>query len=296
MNKWLSRILFGLFALCGMFLVSFLSYQGHWAIALGFAVFLFISLIIFAKKNAYPLRFMYPGLITFFLFLVLPIVFTVLIGFTNLGTGHLLSKGTVKDIIASETVEAQEGKAKNLAYLVIEEGSRYDIYAHDDQTNKNYKSSFTLGNKLIKLEEFSGTMPEEGMAKGKLFQLFKKFKEIPLILPEGEKLSFGRIDSLVNVQDRFQILNDGRFEDMRTKVTYKADDSIGFYVSEQDPSDKLSPGYYVTVGLQNFTRLFSDSSIRESFTQIFFALGFGLSFLKFFYGDDSCFAGEQKSS
>lgn len=269
MNKWLSRILFGLFALCGMFLVSFLSYQGHWAIALGFAVFLFISLIIFAKKNAYPLRFMYPGLITFFLFLVLPIVFTVLIGFTNLGTGHLLSKGTVKDIIASETVEAQEGKAKNLAYLVIEEGSRYDIYAHDDQTNKNYKSSFTLGNKLIKLEEFSGTMPEEGMAKGKLFQLFKKFKEIPLILPEGEKLSFGRIDSLVNVQDRFQILNDGRFEDMRTKVTYKADDSIGFYVSEQDPSDKLSPGYYVTVGLQNFTRLFSDSSIRESFTQIF---------------------------
>ena len=178
MNKWLSRILFGLFALCGMFLVSFLSYQGHWAIALGFAVFLFISLIIFAKKNAYPLRFMYPGLITFFLFLVLPIVFTVLIGFTNLGTGHLLSKGTVKDIIASETVEAQEGKAKNLAYLVIEEGSRYDIYAHDDQTNKNYKSSFTLGNKLIKLEEFSGTMPEEGMAKGKLFQKFLRILSI----------------------------------------------------------------------------------------------------------------------
>lgn len=269
MMKWLGRIIFIILGLAGMFALSFLTYQGHWMIALVLAVFLFVSIFIFAKKNAYPLRFMYPGLITFFLFLVLPIIFTVLIGFTNLGTGHLLNKAEVRDIIANESYVPQEGEAKNIPFVLFEKADGLELIAQTEDGQKKYTAKFQLNAKGIKLLPFEGQMPTEGMSKGQLFQLFRKIKEIPLFLPTGEKLSFQRMDALVNVSPRFQALEGDRFQDLHTKVIYASDSKTGFYVNEQDSTDKLSPGYYVGVGVNNFTRLFKDSSVRESFTRIF---------------------------
>lgn len=269
MKRLFAYILLMILGLFGMFAFSFLFYRGNWLVAFVLAAFLLASIIIFAKKNAYPLRFMYPGLITFFLFLVLPIVFTVLIGFTNLGTGHLLNKDDVKKIIASETYVPQEGEAKNLVFILTLKQDELEIIAQDDDTKNKYFARFKSDAKEIKLSRYLGQMPSESLRKGELFQLFKKIKDIPLVLPSREKFSFQRIDALVNVTPRFKMISNDRFYDIHTHAIYAPDSQKGFYINEKDSNDKLSPGYYVGVGVNNFIRLFSDGSIRQSFSKIF---------------------------
>ncbi|MGQ9778585.1 MAG: maltose ABC transporter permease MalF [Bacillota bacterium] len=47
---------------------------------------------VYLCKRAYPLRFILPGTIFLVLMVIFPILYTIYISFTNLGTGHLLSK------------------------------------------------------------------------------------------------------------------------------------------------------------------------------------------------------------
>ncbi|MEZ4518766.1 MAG: hypothetical protein R3C44_18770 [Chloroflexota bacterium] len=73
--------------------------DGYWQLA---GICLFITLlvtIIWLRPEAYPLRWMSPGLSIMILISVYPILYTVYISFTNYGTGHLLPKVQTVDVL-----------------------------------------------------------------------------------------------------------------------------------------------------------------------------------------------------
>src|SRR3989339_2280325 len=88
--------------LLGLFIVYKLLSQGYLLLGLVATCLWALTTVIFLIKGAFPYRFMYPGLLTFFLFMVIPILFTIYISFTNLGTGHLLNLARVQEILLSE--------------------------------------------------------------------------------------------------------------------------------------------------------------------------------------------------
>ncbi len=269
MNKWTFWLLVGAFLLVGIFLSSYMLFVGYPLFSVALLAFVGISCFIFIKKNAYPLRFMYPGLVTFFLFLVLPIIFTVIIGFTNLSTGHLLSKKVATKLLLEETYVPTDGTEKYLSFDLLKLGdSEYKIIATDDSSSKAYTGIFNVDSqKEVQLVPLDSLPTEEGISKGRVFRLLKKLKKLKVTLNDETKLVFHRVDKLVNVKKRFSMDREGRLLDKQSGEVFTADNKVGAYKS----GDKvLSPGYYVTVGFGNFAKLFTDPSVKESFFKIFF--------------------------
>lgn len=249
---------------------SFATFSGHPIMAISFLLLAGITAFIFMRKNTYPLRFMYPGLITFFFFLLLPIVFTVIIGFTNLSTGHLLTKDKAQSILLQEVYVPQDGDALYLQYSVSplpQDSTKFTLWITDESNPRIYSGVFGIGDKeQILVAETKDQSPSELLGKGELFKLFQKLKERKIILPSGELLSFFRPGQLINSKRRFDLKEDGSLFDRQNQKVYTADDTIGSFVSGDE---KLSPGYYVGVGFGNFAKLFTDPSIKESFISIF---------------------------
>src|SRR5690606_39585888 len=74
-------------------------------------------------------------------------------------------------------------------------------------------------------------------------------------------------------QPLYTLADDGTLTNNQSGVKYRPNNDIGFYQSvNADGSwgdDKLSPGYTVTIGWDNFTRVFTDEGIQKPFFAIF---------------------------
>ncbi|MCK5884334.1 MAG: maltose ABC transporter permease MalF [Bacteriovoracaceae bacterium] len=268
MNKWMFWSLLALFFVVGIFCSSYMLLMGHVYFAAGILGFLAISTFVFVKKGAHPLRFMYPGLVTFFLFLVLPIIFTVVIGFTNLSTGHLLSKDSATKLLLEDTYVATDGTEKYLTYSLRHiRDTNYDLYAYDELSDKNFFANFDLSNsKIVSLVESTAVVPKDILSKGEVFRVFKLLKKKSARLEHGTELTFHRINQLVNIKMRFSLGEDGSLIDNRDGKVFTPDQSVGAY---RNGDNILSPGYYVYIGFGNFLKLFTDKSVKESFLKIF---------------------------
>lgn len=269
MSKLFRWILIALFLGMIITMASIATFSGHPVIASGLVVLALISAFIFLNQQAYPLRFMYPGLITFFFFLVLPIIFTVVIGFTNLSTGHLLTKEKVVSILQQEVFIPADDQALYLQYSIVRDQSQdtLQLWVIDESVPVTYRGSFSLEKSLhILVQKTSDSLPAETMTKGELFKLFQKMRDKKIELPDGQLFSLIRPGQLVNSKKRFELKADGTLYDKQYDRIYVADDVNGSFVSGEE---RLSPGYYVGVGFGNFAKLFTDPSIKESFISIF---------------------------
>jgi len=97
----LRLVAIALFWVGGSWLMFNMWLDGYWAIALTVLIITLITTIIWLRPEAYPLRWMSPGLALMLLVSVYPIAYTFYISFTNFGTGHLLPKVQAIDILES---------------------------------------------------------------------------------------------------------------------------------------------------------------------------------------------------
>src|SRR6185295_2073385 len=86
-----SRIGAALVALAALLAVFQLYLSGNPAFAAACAGGFAITLFVFASRRAYTFRYLYPGLAAIALFIVLPLLYTVWIGFTNYSSKNLLT-------------------------------------------------------------------------------------------------------------------------------------------------------------------------------------------------------------
>ncbi|MGB0452074.1 MAG: maltose ABC transporter permease MalF [Bacteriovoracaceae bacterium] len=229
-----------------------------------------ITILIFQNKKAYAYRFMYPGLITFLLFMILPIIFTIFIGFTNLSTGHYLSQNEVLSSLLEEVVIDESSPTMNYRILKQETGE-YKILA----TQGDQKYSAILGTKgsfrkAVALGRDDPPHPKQNEANilslGEVFELKKDLKEIHFILPNSDRFyRYFRTNRLSVFQNLYRLKGDNLVNTI-TKEVFTPNLNEGFYENDQR---KLIPGFYVKVGFSNFAELFSNQKIRGPFVKVF---------------------------
>ncbi len=80
------------------------------------------------------------------------------------------------------------------------------------------------------------------------------------MLPDESKVIMSSLRQFSGTQPLYALANDGTLTNNQSGVKYRPNDNIGFYQSiNADGSwgnEKLSPGYTVTIGWDNFTRVF----------------------------------------
>jgi len=286
---------FSLLDAVALYFLVLLAWEKSWLfVGLIAAGLLGLNVLAFSRR-LYPLRYLAPGLFFMVLMVVLPLVYTVYISFTNYATGNILSKSQVIEVLTRRyylppdaptfTFRAYGGEGGLYAlflfgsagqYVLFPDGrlSRAEDHALQDADNDGIPEAID-GYFLLSLAEVA-------RLSGELQKLEVPFGEGVLRLTT---LSTMRVYSPQYAYDPVRDV----LTDLRTGKEYRPQG--GNFVAAD--GEKLDPGWVTFVGFTNYLRFLRDPLYHGAFVRVFtwtvvwavltvvlsFALGLGLAIL-----------------
>jgi arabinogalactan oligomer / maltooligosaccharide transport system permease protein len=283
----------GAFLVLILWLISKLFADGLYPLAtvLG-AIAVFVAMV-YLRPRLTAYRWMAVGIGLAFLFTIYPIFYTIYLSFTNMGSGHLMTKEQ-----AVSRLEAQQ-------YLP-ENGETFKWAAYRNLDNKYalwLQSSDGQGKLAIAGEPLQTLTPGEGIV-GDLdeagfptrlegYQRLAR-KDIVPIIKELSALEFGAPPQTVRIRSLG--------EAVASAPLYKYDESQNVIISQKTgeefkaingtftsaAGEELTPGYIVSIGIQHFTDFLGNKGYREplgkillwnisfTFLSVFFSFAVGL--------------------
>jgi len=251
----------------GLFVVYKLLTQGYLLLGLVTTCLWALTTIIFLVKRAFPYRFMYPGLLTFFLFMVIPILFTIYISFTNLGTGHLLSLTRVKEILLSEKHTLENTPSYNF-HLYPQNNNLYLIHVYNEEEKEHFLGQFDISkeNKSVNLKPMSPPeFVKPPLTRGEVFNYFDSLSPIDFLIPNRPSVKIASTNYMASIINRYELKENDKILDTVTQTLYWPDFTSGFYT---DGKENIAPGFFVNVGFSNFLKLFTNKSMKKPFAKV----------------------------
>ncbi|WP_324669907.1 maltose ABC transporter permease MalF [Geochorda subterranea] len=228
---------------------------------------------VFTSRRAYPLRYVWPGLVFFTILVVYPIGYTIAVAFTNYGTGHLLSKRQVIEQFESALYvpegasrvpyAAFEGPSGTIE-LVARVGPERWLLLKDDRAE-------VLDPQEAGVEDLDGDGRAErfgGRTALTGAQLARRLSQL-----RAARFEWGdSVLRVVSLRDLEQARHAYDYDpasdtlvDRRTGDVYRP--VKGYFTN--DVGQFLEPGFVAPVGLENFVRLFTDPAISRPFVRVF---------------------------
>ena len=271
---WGKRALVGFLYLLAFYLVFTIYLQGEILFALLTLVVVTSGIFVFSSERAYRWRYLFPGVSAIGIFVVFPLVCTVVIAFTNYSGSNQLAFERVVSQLQSQRYFAGE----RYDFKLLETAdSQYQLVLENKNTQKNYLSTPLALNNLkgdVKMEEVAA-LPENKVAPLKIItQNRQQLQSINAILPNEESLTMSSLRQFSQQKARFsydeanQVLTNNE-----TGERFKPNDDVGFFeqIDEQGnfTGKRVEPGYTVAIGWQNFVKILTDEGVQKPFIQIF---------------------------
>ncbi|QIV88231.1 ABC transporter permease subunit [Glutamicibacter mishrai] len=228
-----------------------------WAIATVIAVITVLINVVYFKKGWLPAKYLLPGTIFLLIFQVFVIGYTGYIAFTNYGSGHNSDKADAVSALLQSNQERVEGSP----------GYPVKVYSGDDGLAMLIERE---GQQLIG-DEIDALAPVDPASLG-------EYKELTFadLLGRQQEVTSLKVPVSDNPADGTLRTSDGRtayqytsslkydeaadtMTDQKTGLVYK-DTGVGAFTA--DDGTQLMPGWSINVGFDNFSRAFTDSSIR----------------------------------
>jgi len=253
------------------YLVVLMYTQGEYLFAITTLVLSSVGLYIFANRKAYAWRYVYPGLAGMGLFVLFPLVCTIAIAFTNYSSTNQLTQERAEQVLLDRSYQA--GKAFNFGLYPT--GDEWRLALTDGESGKNYLSEpFKPGGKQeIKLKEADALPAGERANLRIITQNRQALNQLTAILPDESRVAMSSLRQFSGTRPLYQREEDGTLINNQSGVKYRPNNDIGFYQALKADGtwgdEKLSPGYTVTIGWGNFTRVFTDEGIQKPFIAIF---------------------------
>ncbi len=241
--------------------------------AILFLVTLMIN-VVFLVEPLNPIRWMAPGLALMILMALYPVMFTVYTAFTNYSAGHVLSKQQVIQRITRDLYLPEGGRTFSWAGYQREPGD-YILFL----TDADGASFVARPDEPLQpaAEADLGALDEEGIPEsiGEYRRMVTR-EIVPNIEALGQ-LRFGEDEQTVQIRNLREVAQlqqryvyDAERDALisqQTQEVYVANEETGFY--ENAEGQNLVPGYQVTIGFDNFQRLFRSSALRGPLLRIF---------------------------
>ncbi|MDE8034160.1 maltose ABC transporter permease MalF [Actinobacillus equuli subsp. equuli] len=273
-QSWAKRLFIGLLYLLSFYLVFTIYLQGEILFALLVLVVVTAGIYIFSNRSTYHWRYVYPGVAAMGIFVLFPLICTVVIAFTNYSGSNQLSFEQVLRNLQSQTYAAGE----RLDFKLIEaNNNQYQIALTSKESQKNYLSDPLVLNDLAseitvnEVEQF----PAGNIAPLKaITQNRQNLQSVKLVLPTEQKLTMSSLRQFAEQKARYTYdENREILTNNETQERYKANDEIGFFqkIDAQNNfiDSRLEPGYTVTTGWHNFIKILTDDGVQEPFIKIF---------------------------
>ena len=261
----------GLLCLLVGYLVVLMYVQGEYLFAIVTLILSSAGLYIFANRKAYAWRYVYPGVAGMGLFVLFPLICTIAIAFTNYSSTNQLAQERAQQVLLDRSYQA--GKTFNFGLYPA--GDEWKLALTDGESGKNYISdAFKFGGEQKLALKEAAALPEGERANLRIItQNRQALTQLTAVLPDESKVTMSSLRQFSGTQPLYTLAKDGTLTNNQSGVKYRPNNDIGFYQSITADGkwgdDKLSPGYTVTIGWDNFTRVFTDEGIQKPFFAIF---------------------------
>ncbi|MGB9757958.1 MAG: maltose ABC transporter permease MalF [Candidatus Bipolaricaulaceae bacterium] len=291
----LKVVVLSLFDAVALYFVVLLAWEKSWLlVGVIFAGLLGLNILAFSRR-LYPFRYLAPGLLFMVLMVVIPLVYTVYISFTNYATGNILTKDQVVQLLTSR--QFLPPNSPSFTFRAFGEGQNlYGLYLWGPAGEYVILTPGQLSPASAHaLKDVDGDgIPDflDGKAALALPELTRFLSTLQnLNIPFGDgwlRLSTLTTFRVYSPQYRYDPEADV-LVDLRTGKEYRA--QAGNFVAAD--GEKLDPGWISGVGLANYIRFLRDPLYHRAFVRVFtwtviwsvltvtlsFALGLGLAIL-----------------
>ncbi len=263
--SWLSHAITAFAAIAALYLVFRIYAAGQPLWALGALILFSIAIAIYATNWSIASRYTFPGLAAIFLFIALPLLFTMQIGFTNYSSNHLLTFDRATAYLLEQTT-TDEASVHEFSLLEYSPGLQA-VFLTNPKTNEKFSTSITLdATEPIRVAPTTNAYPDSFQLRERI-ALRNKLMRLQFALPNGDVLSYASLREFAKVTPVWKQNPDGSLTRAEDGAVFKPNDKVGYY--ENASGDKLSPGYTVNVGFANYARMINDENFRAPFISIF---------------------------
>jgi maltose/maltodextrin transport system permease protein len=280
---WLQirHLLVALLAIPALYLTFTLYRTGNIWIALVLLAVTCLGVYIYLSPSATTFRYVFPGLIGFALFVVLPLVYTVYVGFTKYNSQNLLDFDHSAALVRNETFVSSSAASYKYRLYAQEDGS-YVLYLEDEKnpTRRFVSEPFELvpGPKKPKTEPEPvklNPLPVAELINGKPLsmvdinrgKLLSPMRGRQFSLPDDTLIGMGSLTDFTSRERLWSPNPDGSFTNKKDGTVIRPDFKQGFFVDSK--GERVGVGFRTYAGFDNYIRILSDPRIQGPFFRIF---------------------------
>lgn len=219
--------------------------------------------IIFGAKRFYTARFVFPGVAAVLIFIVLPVLYTTYVGFTNYSARNLLTFDRVTELFLNQKAV---DKSTERPFGLVADGTQYRLYLTEGSAGL-LSEPFALDGTPVELALSPVTESPETVPLKDVVKFRTELGAVTATLPDGSQVTSSGLRSFAKVTPIYEREPDGSLLNRADGTRLVRDESVGFYRNEAGAT--VAPGWRVNVGLANFQRVLFSEGIRQPMLQIF---------------------------
>ena len=262
--KWLTLAVSSLLLL---YIVSMVYLTGYTVLAFITLIVSCLTVYVYLHKPMTAYRYLWPGLIGIGVFVVFPLIYTIGMGLTNYSSSNLLGFERAKQFFLEETYTSSDTQ---YSFTLHKHNDGYQFKLTDnDKVYTSAPITFSGKQRLTVNEVDKNTSLNLGdaLSMGEIIKLRSALKEISLNLPDGRQLGMQGLRRFALSAPLYKEGVNNTLINTQTNTVIVPNFETGFFEDENKQS--LTPGFKVSIGLENYYRIFGNADFQKPFLKIF---------------------------
>ena len=255
----------GVLALAGGLALVFLLYAAHRTLpAAAMLALVGLGAWVYTSPNAYPWRYVAPGLVAGLFFIVLPLAYTLAIGFTNYSSAHLLDFDRATEVLRQRTI----GTGETFAFRLFGSPATPRLVLERDDGARFTSAPITLGGpQRVALQPNTEVDLGEPLPLKEVVARRDTIAQIVATLPDGSELRMTSLRNFAEMQPEYRLNSDGTMTAVADGAALTADHDDGWW--RRPDGTPVEPGFRSVIGWDNYHATFTDARFREPFVRVF---------------------------
>jgi maltose/maltodextrin transport system permease protein len=263
-NSALGKLIVALASLALLWLVFSLFAAGQPLTALGVMAFGGTAIAIYGTAKSLAWRYLFPGVAGMLLFVAFPLVYTVQIGFTNYSSANLLEFERARDYLLSQT-SADEAQAHDMT--VHADGASHRLQLTSRDTGARFVTApIASAEEPLALQPAAADLGSP-LTLREVIALRDRLQQVKVRTPDGKVLSYAGLREFAPLDPVWKANPDGSIVQAATGTVYTPNRASGYFETAQ--GERVSPGFKVSIGFANYSRMLFDADFRGPFVSIF---------------------------
>jgi maltose/maltodextrin transport system permease protein len=273
-HRWFKWPLLALLTLALLWLVFGIYTAGQALSAVAVLSFGALALYVYASARTLAWRYLFPGVAGMLVFIAFPLLYTVQIGFTNYSASNLLGLERARAYLLDQAT-VDEDQALNFTLHAEGSALRLMLTPPEGATGTRFispplsLSSASAERKAVSMQALQDNSPllAAPLPLREVLAYRDALMALKLELPDHRVLSYAGVHEFGTIEPLWQNNADGSLTQLATGALYRPNQATGFF--ENPHGERIQPGFPVSIGWANYTRMLFDADMRGPFISIF---------------------------